>query len=97
MNNDASRELESLLTVGDGYDPTANVTIGLNLMIMGNALHYECMIGFAVRADQVSANAKTLGKSESKLVLRKLLDEISKLLKEQLDLYTGCLLQVISR
>lgn len=82
MNDDARSGLESLFTEGDEYDPMAGVQIGINTMMMGNAWQDKRLYGIAARAAQLTGDRNTAGQPEGKGALRRLLDELSELLKE---------------
>ncbi|MEI2606949.1 hypothetical protein V8O11_24720 [Erwinia aphidicola] len=82
MNEGSRAELESLFTEGNAYDPMAGVQIALNLIMIGTAWQDRRVLAIAGRVAQVSSDVKMAGRAKGKAALRRLLDEISELLKE---------------
>jgi hypothetical protein len=60
----------------------AGLQITLNLIMIGNAWQDRRVLAIAGRAAKLSSYMKVAGRPKGKAALRKLLDEISELLKE---------------
>lgn len=82
MNEDARAELESIFSPGDGYDVSASLQIGVNMMMIGQVWQDKRFMAFAARAARTSCDGKTMGRLPGKVALRQLLDEISVVLSE---------------
>jgi hypothetical protein len=82
MNENARTELESIFSPGDEYDVRASLQIGVSMMMIGQLWEDQRFMDFAARAARTSCDGKTMGKLPGKVALRKLLDEVSEVLRE---------------